>query len=310
MKNDFRFQPISFSWVALHPQPKGVVIFMGGAFFGTFPTLFYRYFLRNLFEAGYTIVAMPFRFSFRHWPIAISLLKEQINLREEMVKMAKYLNQTEPKFYHWEIYQNPKKYFWVGHSLGCKYLTLLEFFSDQNWATILMKCAKEQKEGMLQRIEKAVKSIPLEQRSIKGQPSLLIAPDISDTQSAIPRPLGFIARFLDRKGWGVLPTKQQTKCFINDSRLFQLTGLISFDHDRMAGNEKNQDEDVFWMIKQLSSPEQKFPLLHQELAGRHLEPLGIQLSSQRPIETVTLRFLEALRKREEILRAKEKIHVD
>jgi hypothetical protein len=41
MSNSFKFQPVSFSWVAVHPQPKGVVQFIGGTFFGSLPTLFY-----------------------------------------------------------------------------------------------------------------------------------------------------------------------------------------------------------------------------------------------------------------------------
>ncbi|MGH2413910.1 MAG: DUF1350 family protein, partial [Microcystaceae cyanobacterium] len=156
MNATFKFRPISFSWVAIHPQPKGVLLFIGGAFFGTFPTLFYRYFFRKLFDEGYTIVAIPFRFSFRHWTIAISLLREQIILREEIPKMANHLNRTGPAIYDISIYQDPRRYFWIGHSLGCKYITLLEFFSSEQWGGILQKCAQENKEGMLQRIEKSV----------------------------------------------------------------------------------------------------------------------------------------------------------
>ena len=66
MNNSFKFRPISFSWVAIHPNPKGIIQFIGGAFFGTFPTVFYRYFLEELFKQGYTIIALPFKFSFRH----------------------------------------------------------------------------------------------------------------------------------------------------------------------------------------------------------------------------------------------------
>jgi hypothetical protein len=81
MSKSFKFQPVSFSWVAVHPQPKGVVQFLGGTFLGSLPTLFYRYFLQQLFEEGYTVVSLPFRFTFRHWPLAIGLLKEQQILR-------------------------------------------------------------------------------------------------------------------------------------------------------------------------------------------------------------------------------------
>ena len=31
-----KFQPIAHSWVALHPEPKGIIQFIGGAFFGRF----------------------------------------------------------------------------------------------------------------------------------------------------------------------------------------------------------------------------------------------------------------------------------
>jgi hypothetical protein len=319
MEPVFKFRPISFSWVALHPQPKGVILFIGGAFFGTFPTLFYRYFFRKLFEEGYTIVALPFRFSFRHWPIAIGLLKEQIALREELAQRADYLNRAGRGTYDVEIYRDPKKYFWIGHSLGSKYITLLEFFSGENWENVLTKCAGDKKEGMLMRIARSVNDIPLEQRSIKGQPSLLIAPDISDTQSAIPKPLAFIAQFLDDIGLGVLPTNGQTRCFVEGSQVFRLTGLISFNRDTIAGNAKDKTGDVFWFIEQLSSNFKKFPLLHQELPGKHLEPIGIQVGdyvvdynpldkfaepiAERHLETVTIKFLDKLRSREEQLRS-------
>ncbi|MEO0868521.1 MAG: DUF1350 family protein [Cyanobacteria bacterium J06642_11] len=49
----FRFMPCGHSWVALHPQPKGIIQFIGGALLGTFPTVAYRHFLKTLFEAGY-----------------------------------------------------------------------------------------------------------------------------------------------------------------------------------------------------------------------------------------------------------------
>jgi hypothetical protein len=63
---NLNFQPVSFSWLALHPQPQGVIQFIGGAFFGSLPTLSYRDLLHRLYDAGYTVVAIPFRFSFRH----------------------------------------------------------------------------------------------------------------------------------------------------------------------------------------------------------------------------------------------------
>ncbi|MBD2449101.1 DUF1350 family protein [Nostoc sp. FACHB-152] len=307
---EFKFRPVSHSWVAIHPNPKGVVQFIGGAFFGTFPTIFYRYFLRKLFAEGYTIIALPFRFSFQHWPIAVSLLQEQAILSEEISKIAASLN------YQNHIYQDKTKYFWIGHSLGCKYITLLEFLSGDEPENIVEECT-ENSERQLQAIQKSVERMLAEKPSIKGQPSLLIAPDISDTESAVPQPLAFIARFLDKFGLGVLPTRKQTQCLVENSNLFNLTALISFDKDTIAGSEKDKDiqkSDVLWFIQQLRN--KKFPLLHEEIPGKHLEPVGIQIGNyvvdlnpldkfiepmaSRKLEDLTIQFLDELEQRQQI----------
>jgi hypothetical protein len=314
MDAKFRFQPISFSWVAIHPKPKGVVQFIGGAFFGTFPTFFYRYFLRKVFEEGYTVIALPFRFTFRHWPIAVSLLREQAVLADEIYKIAQKLN------YETDVYQDKQKYFWLGHSLGCKYISLLEFLSSERWAEILQECGGQ---DQIKRIEDSLKDVPPERRSIKGQPSLVIAPDISDTQSAIPKPLTFLAHFLDQYNLGVLPTRKQTQCFIAKSDLFNLTALISFDKDTIAGSERDKDKDeetrknsdVLWMIEYLKS--KTLSILHRELSGKHLEPIGIQVGDyivdlnpldkfiepiqSRQLEYFTIQFLDKLSNRKEKL---------
>lgn len=319
MDTIFRFQPLSFSWVAIHPNPKGVVQFIGGAFFGTYPTIFYRYFLSKLFAEGYTIIALPFRFSFRHWPIAISLLKEQAVLRKELTEMAKRSG------YEHNLYQEINKYFWIGHSLGCKYITLLEFLSDEAWIKVVDECV-EDSISQEQQIENSIKEAGFERPSIKGQPSLLIAPDISNTESAVPKPLAFIAHLLDRMKLGVLPTREQTQCFIANSNLFNLTALISFDKDTIAGSETDNDKDeerrknsdVLWMIEYLK---QGTPILHKEMPGKHLEPVGIQIGDyvvdfnpldkfvepiqSRQLEHFTIQFLEQLRKREEQLRSEQ-----
>jgi hypothetical protein len=253
MSSIFKFRPMSFSWVAIHPEPKGVVQFMGGAFFGTFPTVFYRYFLRTLFNEGYTIIALPFRFSFRHWSIAVNLLREQEVLRKELSKITGN-----------NVYQEKANYFWLGHSLGCKYIALLEFLSGERWEQIVESCVEQ---PAYQQIKEIVANGNLGSASILDQPSLLVAPVISNTESAIP--VRAIARFLDQFGLGVLPTREQTQCFIERSRLFNLTALISFKKDTLAAN------DVLWLIQQLKT--RKFSILQKELEGKHLEPLGVKI---------------------------------
>jgi hypothetical protein len=72
---------------------------------------------------------------------------------------------------------------------------------------------------------------------------------------------------------------------------------------------------VLWLIKQLESG--KHPLIHQELPGKHLEPLGIKIGNYivdlnpldkfiepirgRFLEGVVIKFLDKLKQREEIL---------
>jgi hypothetical protein len=274
----FRFQPVSFSWVALHPDPKGVVVFIGGAFFGTFPTLFYRYFLRQIFNAGYTVVALPFRFSFRHWSIALDLLQEEKTIRNYLMTLntgTQLQNSTET------LYSDSTKYRWIGHSLGCKYLCLLEILTDSilnpEQSEQLFKQCIQFRQSSYQKILQKSRVI---NASIQGQSTILIAPDISDTQSAIPKPLAFIAHWLDRLGWGVLPTRKETQCLIDASSLFNLTALISFNRDIIAGSQTDanvEESDVRWFVQQLKK-RLHLPLA-KELCGKHLEPVGIKIGN-------------------------------
>jgi hypothetical protein len=294
MSTQFRFEPLGFSWVALHPQPKGIIRFIGGAFFGSFPTLSYRYFLQTLFESGYTIVAIPFRFTFQHWSVSLSLLEEQNQVKNLLVEKAKAAG------YDSELYLENSNYFWLGHSLGCKYIALLELLSDKNWLTYLQDCISQEE------IDKIRRRLG-DNQAIFNQPSLLLAPDISDTESAIP--IQSLAHFIDQMGWGVLPSRTQIECMIHRSQLFNITGLISFKSDDIAGNESNKQKGVYWFIQQLKNQN----LIHQEIPGKHLEPVGVQIGqfivdlnpldkfiepiSKRQLEPVALTFLQQLSER-------------
>lgn len=296
----FHFKPISFSWVALHPNPKGVIFFIGGAFFGTFPTLFYRYFLQSIFESGYTIVAVPFRFTFQHWLVATGLLQEQRQLRPVLIEMAQRAG------YNTDIYRETDNYFWIGHSLGCKYVALLELLSNDQWQENSRVCLQPKRAA--QTITQVTASLPA-QTGILNQPSILMAPDMSDTDSAIPKPL---AKIVDALGLGVNPSRQQTQCLIENSRLFNLTALLSFEGDTIAGSAQDQDSttsDVCWLLNHLRdrNPPQA------ELLGKHLEPVGVRIGqwivdlnpldkfvaplSRRKVEATVLMFLEKLAQR-------------
>ena len=282
----FQFLPLNFSWVALHPQPIGVISFIGGAFFGTFPTVFYRYLLKYLFNQGYTIIALPYRFTFRHWSVSISLVREQAALREAIIDEAKSRN------YDYKIYQEDPQseeanYFWLGHSLGCKYIALLELLTDLEQrchteknlaAQFLGKClpSKEQ-----ENLRAALAGVDLTKISLKNQKSILMAPAIEGLEGAIPflRNPRFsgVKAFLNKIGIKVEPSQEETFCLIQQSDLFNLTSLIAFDEDtRVAA------PTVEWLLENLAQR-----LVHKAtLEGKHLAPLGWMNGDQQIAKTV------------------------
>ncbi|MCV3216273.1 DUF1350 family protein [Plectonema radiosum NIES-515] len=292
MNPKLRFQPVSHSWVALHPQPQGVIQFVAGAFFGTFaPMLFYRYLIQSLFEQGYTIVLLPFNFTFNHYLEAGFLIREQYEILPELVRMASF------EGYDYEPYLDDKNFYWIGHSLGCKYICLLEAFTSlPNQPQVLEQFIRKlmfntSDEAQIQSViadisilvdeltQKIVevrklvhlyvgRDVKIASIFIKGQVSILLAPDISDTSSAI-RPK-FLANLFDKIGWGVKPTPEETYSLIKESDLFNLLGLIDFKSDKIA---KSTCE---WFINIRKIPHKNF---HNHLEGGHLRPLGIRLIS-------------------------------
>ncbi len=285
-----RFKPVSHSWVALHPQPKGVIQFIAGAFFGTFgPMLFYRYLLQCLYEQGYTIILLPFNFSFNHYVEAGYLMREQYEILPELVRMASVAG------YDYEAYLDDKNFSWIGHSLGCKYISLLEGFtalppepqdrekfirnllsytSDESQIERVIADVNILFEELKRKILEARKliytyvkrEIKINSVFIKGQVSILLAPAIADTGSAI-RPQ-FLADIIDNLGWGVKPTVEEAQNLIKDSGLFNIMGLVCFKYDNIA---KLTCE---WFTNILKKPPQQFL---ENVKGGHLKPLGIQL---------------------------------
>lgn len=235
------YERISRSLVARHPSPIGVVEFYGGQFFGQLPATSYDYFLDMLFRAGYTIIAVPFTFGFNHTAIAEVLLVERDRVRAQLPELEGV------------------PHFWVGHSLGCKFIALLEAHTEPESGLYLPP-------GRVRATAR---------RGILNEPSLLMAPDIGDTDSALPVPI--LPQILDALGLGVRPTRAETQRLIAEDELFGLTGLISFERDRIAGNASEPPEvsDVAWFLQTLGArPGGR--LLHEELAGGHLVPFGIR----------------------------------
>ena len=273
MEAKFKFRPIHFNWVAIHPKPIGIVHVIGGAFFGTFPTIFYRYLLRRLFEQGYTIAALPFRFTFRHWSVAIGLVKDQRELRKAITVEAKRLD-YEYKIYEEQPTAENPNHFWLAHSVGCKYIALLELLSDleeRDIQDVLGDCASL---SQSQQIENSLRGVALEEISLKNQPSILLAPVIAGIESAVPLPP--LAELVKKLGLDVQPNVKQTRCLINRSNLFNLTEAISFGEDNIASNKEIGEDGepkgtVEWLQKHL--PRIKFSQLPKR---KHLAPLGFR----------------------------------
>ncbi|MEO0968661.1 MAG: DUF1350 family protein [Cyanobacteria bacterium J06639_18] len=283
----FCFRNFSNSWVALNPNPKGIIQFIGSFIFGSFPINSYKYLLQGLFEQGYTIFVFKFPFTplkFNHWQVATDLIKEEYTLRLEIIK---YLTKNETKYNNIEIYINDYNYYWLGHSLGCKYITLLEILSnDYNQRELILKNSLGSRydkklvslinsvditrEKVEQEISKLVKKpISINKFFLKNQPSILLAPEISNTVTinrvSIPN-----TKPLSKFELLVYPNARETKCMIAQSNnLFHLTGIISFSQDCIA------KDDIAFFVEQLHlrfhSP------LVEELFGWHFEPNGIQI---------------------------------
>lgn len=290
MEANFKFRPIYSNWVAIHPHPIGVVNFIGGAFFGSFPTVFYRYLLQHLFEAGYTIIAIPFRFTFRHWNVSIGLVSELQPTLKGIRDEAKALG------YEYAIYdENPcaqkANFFWLGHSLGSKYIALLEYLTDvedQKLQEDLLNCNTDdpkRAQRELEEISTALRRVDRDSISLRNQPSLLMAPEISDTVSAVR--IEAIATLIDNLGLGVTPTKGETFCLIQRSQLFNLMALIAFEGDDLA----QETVECLRTSKLKCSNSETFPC--GELSGSHLQPLGFR-SGDTTLASKVLDYLQKL----------------
>jgi hypothetical protein len=306
LDSDLKFTPLYFNWVLIHPKPQGVIYFIGGAGFGSFPTIFYRYILRKLFQAGYTVVALPFRFTFNHWSVALDLVKDAKPLRESIRAEAERRNRIPGhEFYtNLDLYSDPKKfrdgsYFWLGHSLGCKYVALLELLGSlerleslsdpqdhEEIKELLGECIKNKKR--IRGIEKILEQVDYpEYISLQDQSSILMAPVITGIEGAIP--LKFLAKLI-KPFIDALPSKEETQCLIKNNNLFHFTSIIQFDRDSVEAKAGTIN-----FLRQ-TLPQEPFPLLFERLAGTHLAPLNLWRRNQQ-LATQLIEWLPILSQR-------------
>lgn len=288
-EKSFCFRKFSHSWVAINPKPKGIIQFIGSFIFGSFPINSYKYLFQNLFEQGYTIFVFRFPFTplkFDHWQVATELLKEEYILRVEIIK---FLTENEKiSQQDLEIYLKDTNYYWLGHSLGCKYISLLEILSNfstqrdlilhkslgaryNNKLISLINSVDIAREKAEQKISQLLnKNIELNKYFIQDQSSILLAPEISNTVSInktnIPK-----TKPLSKLELLISPNARETKLMIAESKnLFNLTAIISFSQDFIS------KDDVNFFAQQLSLKPFR-PPVDKELFGWHLEPNAVEI---------------------------------
>jgi hypothetical protein len=273
----FRFLSTRFAWAAIHPKPIGIIYFIGGAFFGSLPTLFYRYLLNGLFQEGYTIVALPFRFSFRHWSVALSLAANQSSIRQCLLEEARKLD-YETALYQSDSQDERVKEYWVGHSLGCKYIALMELLTDYEHLdkqSAILDCLGERQ---TRQISQLVDQASLESVSLYNQPAVLLDPVISDLDNAVPTKA--LQRLFSRLVQ-VLPSRDETFLLIEKSRLFGLMSIISFESQLSKG-------PIAKLKRVLVDQRPGFhtPAIGKRLLGKHLATLGIGSGEQSILDVV------------------------
>ncbi len=271
------FLNLSNSKIALHPEPQGVIQFIGSFVFGSFPAWAYKYLLQYLYSKGYSLILYSFPlnlFQFNHWEVTLKLMEEQYILKDKIIERL----EESKSVVNVDIYLNSSNYLWLGHSLGCKYIMLLEILSNNptRRRQVLEKCLlKKNREELIARIEAT------SQVFIQDQPSILLAPEISNTIRIIKSSLRISNNF-------VKPTQKETECMIKTSQeLFNLMGIISFNWDNIA------EDDVSFMIDQIKTRAFQ-PYLYTELAGWHFEPLALHIQD---LGETVVQFFSQLRQR-------------
>ncbi len=307
-QEQFCFRRFSKSWVAINPNPKGIIQFIGSFVFGSFPLNSYKYLFQNLFEQGYTIFVFRFPFSpleFNHWRVATNLLKEEYALRVEIIKFLTQNGKISDR--NLEIYLKDSNYYWLGHSLGCKYITLLEILSnDPSQRKLILQnslgdryndqlissinSVDISREKAEQEISELLnKAVNFNQFFIKNQPSILLAPEISNTVTVHGVTFPTTNPFSNFELL-VSPNARETKSMIAQSKnLFNLTGIISFTQDCIARDDVN-------FLTQHTILRPFCPPLYKELFGWHFEPNGIQIQH---LGTCIDQIFTVLRQRQE-----------
>ena len=237
------------------------------------------------------------------------MVQDQEELLAAIRQEAEFLGYTD----NLDLYTNPAKirsgnYYWLGHSLGCKYITLLQRLTDleilredhQNVYDVIGNYIKDKRQA--QNLITALKSIDLtdnlKQLSLKNQPSILMAPIITGIEGAIPIKAiaDVVKKFIDAR-----PSESETKQLIEDGarlieerKLVSAMAIIGFNKDQVQAKAKT----IGWLREILAHL--PVPPINRQLAGTHLAPLNL-LDRNNELANVLIQLLSLLR--EEVQRA-------
>jgi hypothetical protein len=259
--------------VWLHPEPRGIIQFIGAFIFGSVPASTYRPLVQELYSRGFSLVLHRFPLNplqFNHWDVALGLLQRARRIRNQIATENAFPATASADR---DFYLDPTNTLWLGHSLGCKFLLLLEILSNEpiRREAILRKLLPAAEVGsILSRLSDSSgsNSSNLSQGEffpvIRNQPTILMAPEISNTVRILRS--GF--QFSNRRA---LPNKTQTESLILDStELFHLTRVVSFDWDGISV------DDVDFLRSVLIQRGTPTPVV-EHLYGWHLEPLSARV---------------------------------
>jgi hypothetical protein len=214
--------PLRHGFVSLHPQPEKIVHFIGGYFFGTGVSCWYKNLLDKLAER-FTVHAYSYSFAqLSHWKIASDLLEqiEQVNVEgKRLAKQRGYLA---------EVYDDPNQHCLVGHSLGCECVALIRFLSlPKDRQLQLLKDAYNElgSKQVTHQDFMDVEALP-QLQSVPYKASLLMAPCFLTP--------AVISWLLD-----VRPDQQLARYLIQQElTLLPRTSLIGFKGDTIAGGKE------------------------------------------------------------------------
>jgi hypothetical protein len=284
MNAEFTFKPIGFSWVAIHPEPLGIINFIGDFFWGNFPNIFYNYLLKELFNQKYTIIARTRRITIDHWSVINDLIQEKNNFNffENIYLEAKKLN-YQTQLYQQSCSSKQANVFWLGHGQGCKYIALLEIisnFSNKNYQIFAQEYLGRKK---YLEILKILPDNNIDNLAINNQPSIFLSPIILNYQKT--NIVNFFPKIF-KYFLPINPTSEQIYNFIKYSHLFNYTAIIGFEQDKIA------QKTVEWLKQEL--PQQINSLLCQQIVGTHSLPISCYPECHHLTEII-IKFIDTLK---------------